>query len=184
VVPQLDLRGRKRLLDVGGGPAAYSSLIAQAYPEISCTVIDLPGVAAVAKELVAQAGLSERVHLRPGDYHTAEFPGGNDAVILFGMLHQESPAAIEDILRRSYAALEPGGVVYVLDMMTDATHTSPPFSALFGLNMALTTENGWVFSGDELQGWMEGAGFGEFSVKPLAPPMPHWLARGVKAARA
>jgi cyclopropane fatty-acyl-phospholipid synthase-like methyltransferase len=176
VVPQLNLKGRRKLLDIGGGPAAYSTLIAQTNPEITCTVLDLPAVAAVAAELVRQAGMSERVKILPGDYHITSFPAGNDAVIIFGVLHQESPESIQDIFRRAFEALTPGGVIYVLDMMTDSSHTSPPFSALFGLNMALTTLNGWVFSDEELRGWMQEAGFVGFEVRPLPPPMPHWLA--------
>jgi SAM-dependent methyltransferase len=180
VIPELHLEGRKRLLDIGGGPAAYSTLIARAYPEITCTVIDLPDIAAVASELVSEANLAERVKILPGDYHDASFPAGNDVVIIFGVLHQESPQSILDILHRAYDALLPGGVIYILDMMTDTTHTSPPFSALFGLNMALTTQNGWVFSDEELKNWTQQAGFVDFDVRPLPPPMPHWLAKAIK----
>lgn len=180
VVPLLQLAGRKRLLDVGGGPGTYSVLIAQANPEIHCTVLDLPAVAAIAKELVAQQGQSERVQVLAGDYRSTPFPKGVDVVNFFGMLHQESPDSIRDLMRRAYEALEPGGVVYVLDMMTDETHTTPQYSALFAVNMALTTENGWVFSDAELRGWMEEAGFRDFHVGPVPPPMPHWLASGRK----
>jgi len=63
-----------------------------------------------------------------------------------------------------------------MDMMTDSTHTKPQFSALFAVNMALTTDSGWVFSDSELRGWIEKAGFVNFSVRPLPSPMPHWLA--------
>ena len=180
VVPQLELTGRKQLLDIGGGPGAYSTLIAQANPGITCTVLDLPAVAAVASELIAHNNIADRVKILPGDYHTTPFPGGNDAVIIFGVLHQESPASIQDILHRAFASLAPGGILHILDMMTDASHTAPPFSALFGLNMALTTQNGWVFSSDELGGWIKAAGFDDFSVRPLPPPMPHWLATATK----
>ena len=45
------------------------------------------------------------------------------------------------LMRKAYGALVPGGLVNVMDMMTDATHTQPPFSALFAVNMALTTQN-------------------------------------------
>jgi hypothetical protein len=62
-----------------------------------------------------------------------------------------------------------------MDMMTDATHTQPPFSALFAVNMALTTHNGWVFSDAELSGWLLEAGFTGCQVQPMPPPMPHWL---------
>jgi hypothetical protein len=97
-------------------------------------------------------------------------------------LHQESPAAIRDLIRRAYLSLAPGGVIYVMDMMTDATHTAPAFSALFAVTMALTTADGWVFSDMELRGWMEGAGFTDVAVRPLPPPMPHWLAGARKPA--
>jgi len=182
IVPSLDLRGRKRLLDVGGGPGTFSVLIAQANPEIQSTVIDLPAVAAIANELIAQQGMSARVATIPGDYHSTPFPSSVDVVNFFGMLHQESPDGIRHLLRKAYDALEPGGLVQVLDMMTDATRTAPAFSALFAVNMALTTRNGWVFSDADLKGWMEETGFVDFKVAPVPPPMPHWLATAHKPA--
>lgn len=180
VVPCVDLRGCGTLLDVGGGPGTYSALLAQHYPELRCTVLDLPPVAAIAAELVREQNLADRVTVRPGNYRTDPFPHGNDAVIFFGVLHQESPAMIAGLMKKAFDALRPGGVVYVLDLMTDASHANPPFSALFAVNMALTTENGWVFSDEELRRWMEGAGFEDFTVAPVPPPMPHWLARARK----
>jgi cyclopropane fatty-acyl-phospholipid synthase-like methyltransferase len=181
VVPLLDLSGRKRLLDIGGGPGTYSTLIARAFPRIECTVLDLPEVVRVADDLILQAGAQDRVKTLSGDYHQEPFPSDQDAVIFFGVLHQESPEDIRALLLRANQALSQGGVLYVLDMMTDASHTQPKFSALFGLNMALTTPYGWVFSEDELKGWILEAGFTEFLCRPLPPPMPHWLASAKKA---
>ena len=176
VVPLLDLVGRRKILDVGGGPGTYSVLIAQAHPDIECTVVDLPDVVKTGAELIGQAGMSGRVDTLAGDYHAVPFPGANDAVLFFGVLHQENEDAIRDLLRRAHEALTPGGAVYVLDMMTDASRARPKFSALFSLNMALTTDNGWVFSEDDLEGWLADAGFRDFSCRPLPPPMPHRLA--------
>lgn len=176
IVPLLDLAGARSLLDIGGGPGAYAMLLAQAAPQLACTVLDLPPVVAVARELLAQAGLAERVRCLPGDYHTTSFPSGQDVITIFGVLHQESPTAIVDILRRAHAALNPGGRLYILDMMTDATHAWPRFSALFAVNMALTTDHGWVFSDREISGWLAEAGFVAIAVRPVPPPMPHWLA--------
>ncbi len=176
----LDLAGRKKLLDVGGGPATFAALIAKANPEIHCTVLELAPIAAIATQLIAQQCLAERVTLLAGDYHSTVFPPGNDVVLLFGMMHQEPVETITNLLKRSYDSLVPGGVVYVQDMMTDAGHVNPPFSAMFAVNMALTKEHGWVFSDVELKGWMEEAGFENFTVKPLPPPIPHWLASARK----
>lgn len=180
LVGQLDLAGCRKLLDVGGGPGTYSVLIAGTYPAISCTVLDLPEVVNVAAELIRQQGMDQRVVTLAGDYRTVEFPAGNDVINFFGMFHQESPESILNLLKKAYGALNPGGIVNVMDMMTDSSHTKPKFSALFGLNMALTTENGWVFADSELIGWLQEAGFSDCQVRPLPPPMPHSFATARK----
>jgi len=179
-IPLLDLSGKKKILDIGGGPGTYSVLIAQANPEVECTVMDLPEVAKIADELIQKQGMSGRVKTLPGDYRVTPFPGGNDVINFFGVLHQESPELILNLMKKAYHSLNPGGTLYVMDMMTDSTHTKPRFSALFAVNMALTTDSGWVFSDTELKGWVEQAGFVNFSVRPLPPPMPHWLATAQK----
>jgi len=180
VVPQLDLAGSKTVLDVGGGPGTYSVLIAQKNTDVTCTVLDLPEVVKIADELIQQQGMSERVKTLSGDYRTTPFPDNNDTVNFFGMFHQESPESIQALLKKAYASLNPGGTVNVMDMMTDHTHTQPRFSALFAVNMALTTDNGWVPADSELKQWTEEAGFKDFTVAPLSPPMPHWLATARK----
>lgn len=181
VVPMLDFSGCTRLLDLAGGPAAYAELIVKANPGLSCVTVDVPAVSAVAKECVADAGLSDRIECRAGDYHLDEYEAGAyDAVTIFGALHQESPEQICDILARAGRALKQGGRIFILDMMTDRTHTAPAFSALFAVNMALTTQNGWVFSDEELKSWLVQAGFAPGETHPVPPPMPHWILSAVK----
>ena len=180
IVPMLGkLEGR--LLDLAGGPGAYAILMCQANPGLSAVTVDLPAISAEAKGYVAGFSLSNRIECRAGDYHADEYEAGAyDVVTIFGALHQESPQDIVDILKRANRALRPGGRVMVLDMMTDASHTAPKFSALFAVNMALTTANGWVFSDEELKGWMREAGFTPGETLKAAPPMPHWLVTAVK----
>lgn len=182
VVPMLkDLGGR--VLDLAGGPGAYAILMCRANPELTCVTVDLPAISAEAKDYVARAGLSGRIECRAGDYHVDEYEGGAyDAVTIFGALHQESPERIADILKRANRALKPGGRIHILDMMTDSSRTSPKFSALFALNMALTTTNGWVFADSELKGWLAEAGFTPGETRPVPPPMPHWLVSATKTA--
>jgi predicted O-methyltransferase YrrM len=175
LLPLLDLRNCKKLLDIGGGPGTFSVLLAQQYPDLTCTVLDLPEITEIAGDLIEQQSMSRRVTTLPGDYHKTGFPSGNDVVNILGVLHQESPESIQDILNRAFDALVPGGLINIMDVMTDATHTGPKFSALFAVNMALTTDNGWVFSDKELEHWLITAGFSHTEVQPLPAPMPHWL---------
>ncbi len=176
VVPLIDLSGCARVLDLAGGPGTYAVLLAQAHPALRCVTVDLPAVSAVAAELVAAAGMAERVTCRAGDYHADVYEeSAYDAVTILGALHQEAPEMIVSILTRACAALRPGGRLFVLDMMTDSTHTRPVFSALFAVNMALTTDHGWVFSDAELHAWLQQAGFEACATRHVPPPMPHWL---------
>lgn len=180
IVPILGLPKGAHVLDLAGGPGTYALLMAQSDPTLTCDTYDLPAISAVARDITAPC--ADRVHCHAGDYHTDRYPeAAYDAVTLFGCLHQESPEAIVDILRRAHAALRPGGAVCVLDMMTGPDHTTPPFSALFAVNMALTTDHGWVFSDAELRGWMEATGFTRFTCAPVPPPMPHFLAKAHRA---
>lgn len=175
VLPMLpEMSGR--ILDLAGGPAAYAILMTQANDGLSCVSVDLPAISAEAAGYVDKFGLSSRIECRAGDYHSDEYEAeAYDYVTIFGALHQESPADIVDILKRARRALKKGGRLFVLDLMTDETHASPKFSALFAVNMALTTENGWVFSDAELKSWMVEAGFEPHQTRHVPPPMPHWM---------
>lgn len=178
VVPMMELKGR--VLDLAGGPGAYAILMAKANENISVVTMDLPAISGEAEKYVEQHGLKSRIECRNGDYHVDEYEEAfYDVVTIFGALHQESPNDIVDILKRAHKALKKGGKIYILDMMTDATHCNPAFSALFAVNMALTTENGWVFSYDELSSYLSEAGFSGFSVTNVPPPMPHALASAI-----
>src|SRR5688572_12269346 len=110
-----DFSGRKQLLDVGGGPGTYSVALVQQTPGLRSTILDLPGVLEITRELVQQHGCEDRIQLRPGDYLTSDFGTGFDAVLLSGMMHRETAETCRLLLRKSYDAMEPGGLVVVGD---------------------------------------------------------------------
>jgi hypothetical protein len=181
LVEVLDLGGRHSMLDVGGGPGTYSILLTQRYPGLHSEVLELPGVAAVAREIVAAAGASDRVSLRDGDYHASEFGSGHDVVLMSGMFHRESEASCRRLIEKARAALVPGGLLIVSDVFTDAGGCSPAFATLFGLNMALTAPDGTVHADADVAAWMKDAGFSRLDVRALPPPMPHRVVTGVVA---
>jgi O-methyltransferase domain/Dimerisation domain len=180
LVAVVDLQGRRRMLDVGGGPGTYSVLLTARFPGLTSEVLELPGVAAVARELVAAAGASERVALRDGDYHSSDFGSGKDVVLMSGMFHRETEQACRALIARAAACLEPGGLLVVSDVFTDRGGSQPSFAAMFGLNMMLTAPDGGVHADADVQGWMGESGFRDLRTVPLPPPMPHRVVFGVK----
>ena len=59
--------GARQLLDIGGGHGLYSAALCRRHPGLTATVLDLPGSAAVGREIVAAAGMADRVRFRDGD---------------------------------------------------------------------------------------------------------------------
>lgn len=176
-----DFTGRRRLLDVGGGPATYSMALVQQTPGLRSTVLDLPGVLEVTREIVETHGFSDRIELRPGNYLTSDFGSGFDAVLLSGMMHRETADTCQMLLRKAFDALDPGGLVVVSDVFFDNDdRNSPPFAIHFALNMMLTSDEGSAHAKTEMARWVAGAGFGHVQVRDLPPPNPHTLVTGIK----
>jgi hypothetical protein len=174
-----DFSGRRRLLDVGGGPATYSMGLVQQTPGLTSTVLDLPGILAVTREIVDAHGFADRVELRPGNYLTSDFGSGFDAVLLSGMMHRETEENCRMLLRKSAAALDPGGLVVVSDVFFDSdSRTTPPFAISFALNMMLTSESGSTHAKTAMARWLSDAGFERVDVRDLPPPNPHSLVVG------
>lgn len=180
LVGLLDLQGRRALLDVGGGPGTYSILLTERFPGLHAEVLELPGVAAVAREIVAAAGAADRVTLRDGDYHVSDFGSGKDAVLMSGMFHRESERTCRDLIERARNCMISGGLLAVSDVFTDAGGTQPAFAAMFGLNMMLTARDGGVHADADVMRWMADCGFRDLRGVALPPPMPHRVVLGVK----
>lgn len=180
LVGLVDLTGRHRLLDIGGGPGTYSALFAQRHPGLTATVLDLPGVVAVAAGIIAELGVADRVRTLAGDYQTTPFPDGQDVVLISGVLHRETAERCRDLIARAAAALVPGGLLVVSDVFTDETGTAPPFAALFGLNMLLSADDGGVHSDAAVADWLAAVGLTGIERRAFPPPLPHRVVLGVR----
>lgn len=175
----VNLSGCRRLLDVGGGPGAYSMKLIDATPGLSATILDLPGVLAVTREIVAEAGYADRIQLTSGDYLTTDFGSGFDAVLLSGMMHRETDDDCRLLLRKAAAALAPGGRIIVSDVFFDDDHkVTPPFAVQFALHMMLTSDHGSAHARTAMAEWMREVGCQQVDVRPLPPPNPHTVLIG------
>jgi len=180
LVEIVDLGGRTRMLDVGGGPGTYASLFAKKHAQLRVQVLELPAVAEIAREIVAELGCADRVTVLSGSYDDTPFPAGNDVVLISGVLHRESEASCRTLLGKAAASLVPGGLLVVSDVFTDAGGATPVFAALFGVNMMLSAPNGCVHSDADVGRWFGEAGLCEVAVRPFPPPMPHRVVTGIK----
>ena len=172
LVEVVDLTGRRQLLDVGGGPGTYSCLLTQRYEGLRATVLDLPAVVAIAREIIAEMGAAQRVDVTAGDFLTTAWPGDNDALLISGVCHRQSEAECRRLIAAAFDALVPGGRLIVADVFTTPDGKSP-FAALFGLNMLVSAPGGGVHSVTDVARYMGDGRFHDVAIHPLPPPMPH-----------
>ena len=174
----VDLTGRERMLDVGGGPGTYSALLTERYPGLIADVLELEAVASIANEILDGMDAKRRVTMRPGDYHVSEFGSGYDVVLMSGMFHRETEANCRTLIEKARDCLEPGGLLVVNDIFADSGGTGPEFATLFGLNMMLTAPDGGVHADQDVADWMSDAGFEALERQSFPPPMPHRVVTG------
>ena len=92
VARKLRLPGDPRsLLDIGGGHGWYSAELCRRYPQLTATVFDLPGSAAIGREIIALAGMADRVRYRDGDATADDLGSGYDGVLCFNLVHHLTP---------------------------------------------------------------------------------------------
>jgi ubiquinone/menaquinone biosynthesis C-methylase UbiE len=177
----VNLAGRSRLIDVGGGPGTYAVELCRQTPGLTATVLDRPGVLEVTRELVDAAGFADRVTLLPGDYLTTPFGTGYDAALLSGMMHRETAENVNLLLRKANEAMAPGGQIMVSDVFFDDDRkNTPPFTTSFALNMMLTSDHGSAHAKTEMARWMAGNGFRDITMNEMPRPNPHTLILGIK----
>jgi len=180
VVQAIDTRGVERLLDVGGGSAAYSIAFAQASEVLRATVLDLPNVLPIAQRHIDEAGLTARIKTRTGDLRRDRFGTGFNLVLALAICHMLGPEENQDLVRRCFEALAPRGRLVIQDFVLDSDKTAPRQAALFALNMLTGTTAGSTYSVDEYTTWMKAGGFQE--IRHVRLPGPSSLMVGTRAS--
>ncbi len=171
----------KKVLDIAAGHGLYGIEMAKAAPEAQIVALDWPKVLDVARENVKAAGVEDRWSTRAGSAFDLPFGEGYDLVLLTNFLHHFDAATCEGLLRKTYAALAPGGRVATLEFIPNEDGVSPPFAAMFGMVMLTSTPKGRAYRYSELEAIHRAAGFADCALVEL-PPTPQRLVVARKAA--
>jgi demethylspheroidene O-methyltransferase len=131
-----DLRGVRRLLDIGGGSGAFLEALGRSHPGIERHLFDLPAVLEGASAQLGAAG----VHLHPGSFRDDPLPQGADAISLVRVLYDHSDETVRALLARVFAALPPGGRILISEPMSGGARPDPVTDVYFAFyTMAMRT---------------------------------------------
>ena len=158
VAAKLDLKGVRRLLDLGGGPATYAIIFARAHPDLKATVFDLPLPLKIAGENIAKAGLGGRIDTLAGNFLKDDIGRGYDFIWVSQILHSHNEEQCRLIIAKSVQALNPGATLAIQDFFLNADGCTPPAAAMFGVHMLAVTPRGRAYTHDEVAEWMQAAG--------------------------
>jgi len=164
------------VLDLAAGSGVWGIGLAQRSPQVRVTAVDWPGVIDITKNFAGRFGLTDRYTFVPGDLASADFGTGHNIATLGHILHSEGERRGRDLLKKTFAALAPGGTIAVAEFLVNDERTGPPVAVLFGVNMLVAGDDSDVWSFNTIAGWLKEVGFENPRMVDSTGPSPLILA--------
>ena len=180
IAVEIDLSGRRRLLDLAGGPGTYAIHFCRKNPELSAVIYDLPTTRPFAEQTVERFDLSGRIAFRPGNIIDDPIGSDFDVVWISHLLHSEGPETCAAIIAKATAALSEGGLLLIQEFILEDSRTAPLQPALFSLNMLIGTPSGQAYSEGELCDMMARAGLRDLKRLPINLPNGAGIIAGIR----
>jgi cyclopropane fatty-acyl-phospholipid synthase-like methyltransferase len=174
LVENVNLQGRRKLLDLGGGMASYSIAFCGANPQLRAVVADQKEPLDLAKPLVEEHSLQDRITLLEGDFLTLDLGLDFDVVLISGVVLIKSEEECRHLLELAYDCLVPGGLVIVQDYMRiDYSPERRRLDALENMYVKVAFDPGAEDrDGQVVAHWLQETGF----ANPTLIPLPTQLA--------
>src|SRR4029079_2212418 len=107
-----------RIIDVGGGHSTLLGDLLQTNQTAEGTLVDVPAVAAVARERLDRAGIGDRARVVESELG-ADLPEGADLLVLNRVLHAGDAERALAILRACRRAAGPSTQLLVIEQLLD-----------------------------------------------------------------
>lgn len=165
-----------RLLDLAAGSGVWGIAVAESSPRVNVTAVDWSGILDLTRENVERRGLGPQFSFVAGDLDTVDFGSGFDVAVLGHILHSEGEQRSRALLRKTFNALAPGGIIAIQEFLVEKDRSGPPVGLIFAVNMLVNTDDGDTWSFQELAGWLHEAGFEKVRTLDSPGPSPLILA--------
>lgn len=162
---KLDLRERRKLLDVAGGSGIYACSLVAHHEQLQAAVFEKAPVDKVAANAIAKRGYSDQVRVIEGDMFKGNLPSGFDVHLISNVLHDWNEKTVEQILRKSHQALDVGGLLVIHDVHINEEKTGPFPNAAYSAMLMHATE-GKCYSLSEMYPMLLSIGFSNFQFAP------------------
>jgi ubiquinone/menaquinone biosynthesis C-methylase UbiE len=148
-----------KVLDIASSHGIFGITIAQQNKQAQVVAVDWPAVLEVSKENAAKFGVADRYSTIAGSAFEVDLGTGYDAVLVTNLLHHFDEPTCTKLLKRFFAAMNPGGTVVTLEFVPEDDRVSPPHAGWFATVMLANTPSGDAYTYSELKRMHEAAGF-------------------------
>ncbi|HEY6364021.1 MAG TPA: methyltransferase [Candidatus Binatia bacterium] len=153
-------RNGLRVLDIAGGSSIFGMTILARDPSAQVTQLDWPNVNAVAKKLNRERGLEGKIRFIDGEHRSAVLENRYyDLALASNFCRFESPKGNQELFRKVYDALKPGGSFVVNDFLPNEERTGPTFALRFSVYTLTHTTEGECWALSQYSDWLQTAGF-------------------------
>jgi ubiquinone/menaquinone biosynthesis C-methylase UbiE len=158
------LESPRTLLEIAGGHGGFAMAMCRRHPDLSATVLDLPGSAEVGRSIVGHEGFSDRIEFRDGDALEAELGENLDVIAYFNLAHHLAPEGNLALARRARAALAPDGCLVIGE--TERVEPGEPVTRVGALSALLYFASSGTrnYTRREITDWLDEAGFGAVEI--------------------
>jgi len=168
VLSARDFAGSQLIVDVGGSFGYLLADILAENPTTRGLILDLPEIAASARERLARLGLEERCQAIGGNFFES-VPSGGDIYLMSWILHNWNDEDCVKILRNCRRAIAPSGRLVTIDHVIQPGNEYD-FGRTSDLAM-LVAFGGQERSEEEFRDLLARGGFRLMAVTPLTVPV-------------
>ncbi|MEO9321524.1 MAG: methyltransferase [Nitrososphaera sp.] len=150
----VNLRGKIKLLDVGGGLGHYTILAAIDNPSLNATIIDRTEIALLTRKVIKEYHLEQRISVIPGDLLLSKWPNDFNVALISNVLHGKSRNEARQLASKTFDALHRNGKIIINEWIKGSQMAN-----LFDLNMLICTRDGHVWNKHQLRDLVLSVGF-------------------------
>lgn len=166
---KFDFSNARTLVDIGGSGGLLSLMVAKHQTHMTCTSWDLPPVAPIANEIIAQYQLHGKVKTANGDFFKDEFPKA-DIISMGNILHDWDEPTKLMLMQKAYDALPAGGSFVAIESVIDDNRRENVFGMMMSVNMLIETGTGFDYTFADFNNWAKAVGFTSTALLPLVGP--------------
>jgi hypothetical protein len=160
-----------RLADIGGGSGGVAIALCREHPHLQATVFDMPSVVPIAQEMVAEAGLADRITVETADILDQPLPGGFDIATARNLFQVLSADQNQKAANNIAAALPSGGTFFLIGHICDDSRLSPENCVGMNMNFLNMFDDGEAYTETRYRNWLGEAGFAGINREPFMQSM-------------